>query len=95
MINYAVSEAAYVVQAAGVMGFVHIAEGRAEDAEHIFEPVRIDSQLMQDGFARATRDALQMEFALRQGNVDKAHRLRWSLPSRAGGPEISWTWVRQ
>ena len=75
IINHAVSEAAFVAQASGLLGLVHLAEGRAEEAGHILDSVRIDDQQMQDGFALVIRDALLVEFALRQGKIDEARRL--------------------
>jgi hypothetical protein len=58
-----------VVQASGILGFIHLAEGCSEEARHIIESVSTDSWQMQDGYALATRDALLVEFSLRQGKV--------------------------
>jgi LuxR family maltose regulon positive regulatory protein len=75
LMNCALAEAKYVVQACGILGFIRLAEGYPEEARHNLESVTANSSNMQDTFALATRDALLVEFALRQGEVDEARRL--------------------
>lgn len=75
MRNGDVSALAFVVQASGILGFIRLAQGSPQEAVHIVESVNPCTLQMQDGFALAIRDALQVEFALRQGNADEAGRL--------------------
>jgi len=70
-----VSEPCPVAQASGILGFIHLAEGGPEQASRIIESIGSDSWKMQDGYALATREALPVELALRQGRVDEARRL--------------------
>jgi len=70
-----VSEPCPVVQASGILGFIHMAEGCPEEANRIIESISLDSWNMQDGYALSTREALPVELALRQGRVDEARRL--------------------
>ena len=75
----AASQAAIVIQASGILGFIHLAEGCPEEAGRIIEFVSLDSWHMHYGYAPATRNALLVEFTLRQGKVDEARRLGESV----------------
>ena len=75
LMNRELSEAIYVVQTEGILSFIHIAEACWEEVRHIIESIDVDASHNQDAFAVATKDALLVEFALRQGKVDEARRL--------------------
>ena len=74
MRDCAVSESKHLLHASGILAFIHLSEGRVEDATRIVESVSDNIQI-QDSYALATRDALLVELALRRGAVDEARGL--------------------
>ena len=70
-----VTNAIYVTQACGILGFIHLSEGCPEKAESVIqEPVDCAME-MQDNYSPEILKALRVELALRQGMVDEARRL--------------------
>jgi LuxR family maltose regulon positive regulatory protein len=74
MRDCAVSESKHLLHASGILAFIHLSEGRVEDATRIVESTSDNIQI-QDSYALATRDALLVELALRRGAVDEARGL--------------------
>jgi len=71
----AFTNAIYVTQACGILGFIYLSEGCPEKAESVIEQAVDSAWDMQDNYSPAIREALQVELALRRGMVDEARRL--------------------
>ena len=71
----AFTNAIYVTQASGILGFIYLSEGWPEKAESVIEQTVDSAWEMQDNYSPAIRKALRVELALRQGMVDEARRL--------------------
>ncbi len=74
MRDCAVSESKHLLHASGILAFIHLSEGRVEDATRIVGSTS-DYIQIQDSYALAVRDALLVELALRRGAVDEARGL--------------------
>jgi LuxR family maltose regulon positive regulatory protein len=71
----AYTNAIYVSQACGILGFIYLSEGCPEKAESVIEQAVDSAWQMQDQYSPAIRKALRVELALRQGMVAEARRL--------------------
>jgi LuxR family maltose regulon positive regulatory protein len=69
------TDAIYVTQACGILGFIYLSEGYPEKAESVTQQVVDSAWEMQDKYSPEIRKALRVELALRLGRVDEARRL--------------------
>lgn len=73
--NSDAAKGGYLAQAAGILAFIHLAEGHPKKAHHIIEQVTESALARQDGYAQLIMGALAVELALRHGQVDHAKSL--------------------
>ena len=82
----AASNPGHVADAACIIAFIHLAEGRPQEAERVVDLLGGEDHEWEtpNPHARTIGDSLKAELALRQGKTDEARRLSMDLISISG-----------
>jgi LuxR family maltose regulon positive regulatory protein len=73
--DHAFTNAIYVAQTCGILGFIYLSEGSPDKAESVIGQTVDSAWEMQDNYSPAIRKALRVELLLRRGMVAEARRV--------------------